>query len=44
MNIAPSGAIVLTATAIFLTAVLGKHIVRKIRRSDINIQDVTMSD
>jgi zinc transport system permease protein len=44
MNIAPSGAIVLTATAIFLTVVLGKHIVRKIRRSDINIQDVTMSD
>lgn len=44
INIAPSGAIVLTATAIFLTAVLGRHIVRKIRRSDINIQDVTLSD
>jgi zinc transport system permease protein len=44
MNIAPSGAIVLTATAIFLTAVLGRHIVRKIRRSDINILDVTLSD
>jgi len=44
MNIAPSGAIVLTATAIFLTAVLGRHLVRKIRRSDINILDVTLSD
>ena len=44
MNIAPSGAIVLTATAIFLTAVLGRHIVRKIRRSDINLQDMTLSD
>jgi len=42
MNIAPSGAIVLTATAIFLTAVLGKHIVRKIGRSDTSIQNVTL--
>ena len=44
MNIAPSGVIVLIATGIFLTAVLGKHIVRKIRRSDIDIQGVTLSD
>jgi len=42
MNIAPSGAIVLTATAIFLTAVLRKHIVRKIGRSDTSIQNVTL--
>ncbi len=44
INIAPSGAIVLTETSIFLTAIFGRHIIRIVRRSDMEIQNIPLSD
>jgi zinc transport system permease protein len=42
MNIAPSGAVVLTETSIFLAAVFGRHIFKKVRRLDFELKNVGM--
>jgi zinc transport system permease protein len=43
INIAPSGAIVLTETSIFLAAVFGRHLFKKLRRLDVELKSVGTS-
>jgi zinc transport system permease protein len=44
MNIPPSGAVVLTETSIFLAAIFGTHIFKKVRQSDVELKAARPSD